>query len=733
MMENKKIPAQKAEDEKAVENQVENPAAPHEEEGLTNKLDIEVQITDAEKTEIARLIEKKKPEITKEKLVTDTSADVKAEPTEDISKQISDSEKKIISILIQDNEQGTATKVHKTNNTDTEHAVHNEDKNEKQDIGKQINSSDKRNIVNLIHDGHEKINSAFLHNNIVFDNLSKEELVDILEDIVLESDISLIKSQVAKISTSYYQHNKEDKQNELNDFISSGGKEKDFIHIEDELEVRFSKAISTYRHNKAKYTHELEQQKQVNLKLKHDLLDELKVLISSEETLKKTYDEFKKLQERWKEIGMIPASELKNLWQSYHFLVEKFFDKVRINRELRDLDLKKNLEAKVALCEKAEELIVEKSIIKSFKLLQYYHDKWREIGPVPSDVKEDIWERFKGITDKINLRRKEHYKELQEEQEANYETKITLCENAKEIVNEPIDTLKGWQAATDKVNELLKLWKTIGRAPKAKNDEIWGIFKGYLDEFFTAKRNYLGELKEQQVNNYNLKLDICTKAEAIVGSDEWGSTTRELIALQKEWKKIGPVPRKYSDKIWKRFRSSCDSFFNRKSDHFKNIHGVEDENLKKKRNLVAAILDFKVEDDKKNNLKALKDFQKQWIETGFVPFKEKDKVQNEYRAAIDKLLGKMDVNKSELNTSDFKDRMEILKSSPDADKRLAKEHAFISGKIRKIKEDLDIWENNIGFFSNSKKSNKLVDEFKNKIEKAKNEITELKARLKLIN
>ncbi len=596
----------------------------------------------------------------------------------------------------------------------------------------QISELDKKNIIDLLHNIVDKVSSASLNNNIDFETLSKQELVDILEEVVEEQDISLIKSKVSKISTSFYNHNKEDKQNELSAFISSGGKEEDFTHVEDDYEIRFNAAIGKYRNNKSKYTYELEQQKLVNIKLKYELLEELKTLISSEETLKKTYDEFKKLQERWKGIGQIPATELRNLWQSYHFLVEKFFDKVRINRELRDLDLKKNLEAKVDLCEKAEELIVEKSIIKSFKLLQFYHDKWREIGPVPTDVKDTVWNRFKGITDKINLRRKEHYKELQEEQEANYETKKVLCDKVKEVVDEPVDTLKGWQSSTDKVNELLKLWKTIGRAPKAKNDEIWAIFKGALDKFFTAKREYLGELKEQQVNNYNLKLDLCAKAESIMDSSDWGSTTRELIGFQKEWKKIGPVPRKYSDKVWKRFRSSCDSFFNRKSEHFKSIHGVEDENLKSKKDLVAAILDYKVGDDKNANLQALKDFQKQWIEIGFVPFKEKEKIQTQYRTAIDQLFGKMDVNKTDLSAADFKDKMEVLRSGPDAERRLSKERAFISSKIRKIKEDLDVWENNIGFFSSSKQSNKLVDEFRNKIEKAKIEIDSLKARLKLI-
>lgn len=681
-----------------------------------------LQISDAEKGSIIDMMQSKV-------LHSDT-----VDELEPVSKlQISDAEKNSIIDMMQSNVSHIDTVEELEGTPEISVVSGGDDVEDKELENKQINDAERLSIIYLLHDKVEAEDQEALYDDIDFEHLNKQELVDILEDVVQQKDISIIKSQVAKINSAFYQRNKEEIESELHNFISSGGKKEDFSHVEDPLEVRFNAAISIYKHNKSKYSQDLEKQKQINLKLKYDLLEELKELINSEETLKKTYDEFKKLQDKWKEIGMIPVSELRNLWQSYHFLVEKFFDKVRINRELRDLDLKKNLEAKLALCEKAEELIVEKSILKSFKLLQFYHDKWREVGPVPTNVKDDLWERFKGITDKINLRRKEYYNELQDQQQANYETKLALCENAKEVVSESVDTLKGWQAATDKVNELLKLWKTLGRAPKAKNDEVWATFKGYLDSFFNAKREYLSELKEQQVNNYNLKVDFCVKAELIKDSNDWGTTSRELIKLQKEWKQTGPVPRKYSDKIWKRFRTSCDEFFNRKSKHFKNIHAVEDGNFIAKKELISKIANYKIEKDKNANLTALKDFQKQWIEIGFVPFKEKEKIQTEYRVSIDGLITKMDVNKTELSTADFKDKLDILKSSPDAGMRLSKERTFISGKIRKINEDLAVWENNIGFFSNSKQSNKLKEEFEQKITRAKNEIDSLKARLKLLN
>ena len=426
------------------------------------------------------------------------------------------------------------------------------------------------------------------------------------------------------------------------------------------MDIRFREAFNHYKQNKARHSEEAEKVKVLNLQRKLDLLEELKALINSEETLKKTYDEFKNLQDTWKEIGMVPAAELRNLWQNYHFLVEKFFDKVRINKELRDLDMKKNMEQKIELCEKAEELLMEKSIIKSFKLLQHYHEKWREVGPVPSDVKEDIWERFKGASDKINQRRKDHYKELQGQQQSNFNAKRALVEKAEEILAITPESLKDWQSKTDQVNELVRMWKSIGRAPNEHNDEVWQQFREKLDGFFTTRRNYLNELKDQQINNYNLKLDLCVRAESFAESEDWKEITRELINLQKEWKKIGPVPRKHSDKIWKRFRSACDQFFERKSSHFKNQHGFEEENLKKKQELVAKIVGFEMQNQKSADMEALNGFQREWVEIGHVPFQMKDKIQHEYREAIDNLMNKMHLSKSEATVTDFKTRVESL-------------------------------------------------------------------------
>ncbi len=602
--------------------------------------------------------------------------------------------------------------------------------------GKPISATEKIFILNLLRDTtqkkQQKDKTSSGEEEIDYDQLNKQELVEMLEEIVQEKDTTLIKNKVAAIKLAFYRLNKEEINHQKQAFVTNGGNEADFKHIPDPLEKRFDEAFAVYRHNRAKYAEELEREKQENLKKKHEILDELKQLIASEETLKKTYDEFKRLQEKWKEIGVVPAGELNNLWQNYHFLVEKFFDKVRINKELRDLDLKKNMEQKEALCEKAEALLEEKSILKSFKKLQQYHDEWREIGPVPRDMKEPLWERFKAATDKINQKRREHYKELHAEQEKNYEQKEALCLEAEQLLSEEKpERVKEWQKLTEKFNDLLARWKSIGRAPKSKNDLIWKRFKTSLDTFYADKRAFFAALKESQMENYSKKLKLCEQAEALKESTDWKKTTNELIRLQKEWKEIGPVPRKYSDKIWKRFRAACDEFFNRKAEFYQHSHHEEEENLKKKEELVAAITAFEVKENKEDNLAALKAFQQKWLEIGHVPFHEKDKIYKKYREAYEKLMDKMHLSSAELSAQGFATKLEALKKSPEGEQRLLRERSALLTKMKKLQEDITLWENNLGFFSSSKAS-ALVSGFEKKIEHAKKDLQLMKEKVKLI-
>jgi hypothetical protein len=577
------------------------------------------------------------------------------------------------------------------------------------------------NVEHLIH---ETENS--------FDAFTRVELVDLLEKAVAETDFNAIKSRIAMIKVAFLKKKKEENLQKYEQVMEEGGTKEELAPEQDELDVRFNDIFNIYKATKAKHIEEQEKIKQGNLKRKYLILDELKTLINSEETLKKTYDEFKILQERWKEVGMVPRTEINNLWQNYHFLVEKFFEKVKLNKELKDLDLRKNLEAKLSLCEKTEELLLETSVIKSFKKLQKYHEEWKELGPVPADKKDEIWERFKNATDKINDRRREHYSLIEEDQNKNLQTKIALCEQGEIVLGLPNESIKDWQENTNKVNDLLKIWKNIGPVPQKVNAEIWTRFKTSLDSFFAIKKEYFDKLKEQQMHNYNLKVELCMQAESLKGNTDWKKTTNELIHLQGEWKKIGPVPKKNSEKIWKRFRTACDDFFNAKQSYFSNIQASEGENLSKKLDLMTRLKEYQFGADKSANLDVLKNFQREWTDIGHVPMKDKDKLHNDFRALINEHLDKLKINNVEMSTVNFQAKFDHLKNDPNARHMISKEREFLAIKISKMKEEIILWENNIGFFAKSKSALLVKEEFENKINRAKSELKVLEAKMKIL-
>jgi len=556
------------------------------------------------------------------------------------------------------------------------------------------------------------------------------QLLDLLEVAVAETDLNAVKTRIALIKMAFLK--KQDELHEPADVDENSDEPPASNQDQDELNARFDALFSIYKANKGRFRAEQEKLKKENLERKRQILEDLRTLISSEETLKKTYDEFKILQDKWKEIGMVPRSEINDLWQNYHFLVEKFFEKVKLNKELKDLDLKKNLEAKIELCEKTEELLLETSILKSFKQLQKYHDEWKDIGPAPSDKKDEIWDRFKNATDKINERRREYYASLEEEQNKNLETKNALCQQAEEVLTKQNETVKEWQENTNTVNELLKIWKSVGPVPQKQNAEIWSRFKGCLDSFFGSKKEFFDRVKDQQMNNYNIKVALCAQAEAIKDSTDWKKTTNDLIHLQGEWKKIGPVPRKHSDKIWKRFRSACDEFFKAKSTYFANIHTHEDENMKAKEELLTKLKDHQFSENKSKNLDDLKTFQREWTQIGHVPFKERDRLQNEFRKLVNKHLDKLKISELEMASVSYQTKLESMKNDPQAKRMIFRERETLSIKISKLRDDINLWENNIGFLANSKNANILKSEFEKKIEMAKNELKVMEAKFKIL-
>ena len=579
------------------------------------------------------------------------------------------------------------------------------------------------------------------HEEIVekYDEYDREKLVEILTETVKEENILKIKTRVALIKVAFLRLSKEYRQQMLDEHLKAGGTRENYTPATDALVEKFNYVFETYKKNKIKFNEQQEIVKLRNLDAKKAILEELKELINSEETLKKTYDQFKDLQVKWKEIGLVPSTEINNLWQNYHFLVEKFFDKVKISKELRDLDLKKNLERKMELCEKAEELLIEPSVVRSFQQLQKYHEEWKEIGPVPQDKRDEIWERFKTTTDKINERRREHYTSLSKDQDTNLLAKTALCEKAEQLASMEIDNLKDWQDKTREVNELFKVWKTIGPAPKKENDEVWEKFKTNQNGFFANKKEFFSKIKQEQLNNFNIKLDIVKQAEALKDSTDWRKTSQELINLQKEWKNIGPVPRKHSDKIWKRFRAACDEFFNNKSKFFSTVVDSEKENLDKKLDLIRRIEEWQAGKDKSANLETLKGFQREFTEIGHVPIKDKNKVHDSFRQAINKHFDELKISSYEARPNvEYRSRQE--QSYDDSgDSRYGRRSSggggggdwgALSTKISKLREEILLWENNIGFLAHSKKADLLKQEFEKKIQDAKYELAQLETKLK---
>jgi len=566
--------------------------------------------------------------------------------------------------------------------------------------------------------------------DIDFSNLDREQLVSMLEETVQNEDVNGIKSKVALIKVAYLALANKERQEMYQNAAAS--EEAENFEVVDPLEERFKAAFGIYKHNKFRFTEDQEKIKVQNLEAKKKILDELKVLINSEETLKKTYDEFKALQETWKGIGMVPKTEAQGIWQNYHFLIEKFFDKVKINKELKDLDLRKNLERKIELCEKAEELVLESSISQSFKRLQELHEEWKEIGPVAQDKREEVWDRFKTATEKINDRRHEFYKQIQGDLEANYAAKVLLCEKAEQVVATEYNSIKQWQDSTQQVNELLKMWKSVGQAPQKVNNEIWNRFKAQLDLYFSNKKEYFGKLKDQQLHNYNLKVELCLQAESHKLSTDWKNSSRELIKLQEEWKNIGPVPRKHSEKIWKRFRTACDEFFNTKNEYFKNQQASEGGNLQIKLDIISKLTAFEYSENKQESLAKVKELQRIWMETGHVPIKEKDRIQAEFKASVNKIYDKLKIESQEANQNNYRARYENVKDQPDAGRIINRERTGLQTKIESLKEEILLWENNIGFFAKSKQANLLKAEFEAKIARAKEELASLEAKAKIL-
>jgi len=564
-----------------------------------------------------------------------------------------------------------------------------------------------------------------------YNTYTKQALLEALKNAVQSDDVQNSRSHVDAIKASFYkqQHEKLAELKQL--FVESGKDPLDFDPPKDKDETYLKELLEDFKAKKAKFNAEQEALKHENLKKKEAIIEKIKVLANGEESLRKTFEEFRDLQNKWKKIGTVPKENARELWNNYNLQVERFYDFIKINNELRDMDFKKNLELKLELCKKAEKLILEPKIVDAYRKLQDFHDLWREIGPVPKEKREELWERFSMTSQEINKKHQDYFLKKKEERDHNLNAKNALCEKAEIIANQNIEDIKEWNERTNEVMEIQKVWKTIGMVPQKHNAAIYDRFRSACNLFFDKKQEFFKQRKSEFDENLQKKTDICVRAEAIQNNTNWNETRDEILKLQDEWKTIGPVPKRQSDEVWKRFRTACNTFFTARDNYFKTRKNEEKENLKKKQDLIEAIKAFKASEDKAKNLKALQDFQTQWTQTGFVPKREKDKLQDEYKAVIKKAFQGIDVTLSGLSDIQFQKQVDEWAKAKD-NKKIEGERQRINQKINKIKEDIVLQENNMSFFTGSS-SGSLLDNVKKKIEKAKQEKSRLMEKRKILD
>jgi hypothetical protein len=566
-----------------------------------------------------------------------------------------------------------------------------------------------------------------------YSGYSKHDLVETLVLLVENRPPAEIRDDVDRLKLLFYKKLKLESDERKNKFLSTGGKIEEYRAWVDPDDARVKHLLEKYREKKTDYNKVQEAEKYENLKKKYDIIDKIKDLVNREESINKTFHDFRSLQNEWHSIGVVPQISLKDLWENYHHYVEIFYDYIKINKELRDLDLKKNLESKVLLCERAEGLLLEPNPVNAFRSLQDFHNMWREIGPVPVESKNDIWERFKEATAQINKRHHEYFEKQKDEQRRNLDAKMALCEEVEAINLLEMKNFRDFDEKADKVVELQKIWRTIGFAPKKQNNKVYQRFREACDAFFEKKRGFYSDNKEIQLTNLQRKTELCIQAEALQESTDWKATSDALIKLQKEWKEIGPVPRKQSERSWKRFRKACDHFFNRKTEFFTDLDTSYEDNLKAKLAIIDELEKFNPGPDVQAAFERLKELQRKWTDIGFVPFNMKDEITTKYRNALNKEFDKLKIGDDDKSILKYKTKLDNLKANPKASRKVRNERDKFFTKIKQLESDIVLWENNIGFFAKSTNADTMIREVEDKIDSAKKLIKTLEEKVKMID
>ncbi len=545
---------------------------------------------------------------------------------------------------------------------------------------------------------------------------TQEEVIERLTEInnnACDAD----KQEIDYLKQTFYKLHKSEQDTARKNFIEQGGNPEDFTPAPDPLEAKFKEIMSSIKEKRSAMAAEQEQEKEENLQKKLEILEKMKALTENTEDTGKIYNEFKQLQQKWNEIKQIPVGKINELWKTYQLYTEKFYDMVKLNNEFREYDFKKNLEQKTYLCEAAEKLAEEPDVVSAFHQLQKLHQEFRSIGPVAKELRESIWARFKAASSAVNRRHQQHFEALKEKEQNNLDQKTVICEIVESMEYDTFKTFADWEDKTQEILALQAKWKTIGYAPQKMNVKIFERFRAACDEFFKRKAAFFKSVKESMAENLEKKKALCEKAEALKDSTDWKETAEILTKLQKEWKNIGPVAKKHSDAVWKRFIGACDYFFAQKNKATSSQRSVEFENMAKKEEIIKqlAALDASGTTDETTS-EQTRALMKEWNSIGHVPFKEKDRLYNEFHGLIDKLFDKLNISASEKKLSNFK-------SGLNKGDNLYRDREKLVRTYERLKNDIQTYENNLGFLSSaSKKGNTLVTEITRKIERLKGEM-----------
>ncbi|MBP5687491.1 MAG: DUF349 domain-containing protein [Muribaculaceae bacterium] len=562
-----------------------------------------------------------------------------------------------------------------------------------------------------------------------FSALGKEQLVEQLEKL-MSMPVESVKERVAQIKGAFFALRKEEISKEKAAFVENGNDEEAFVAQEDEIELKIKELLAEFKEKRAEFNAEQEAVKQANLDKKNKIIEEIRTISQDTDNINRQFSHVQQLQQEFKAIGEVPSTSTTEVWKAYQAAIENFYDLLKINKDLRDYDFKKNLEIKQQLCEQAESLDEETDVIAAFKALQALHDKWRETGPVAKEIREQVWARFKTASAVINKKHQAFFEERKASEKENADAKTALCEEIEKIDTSGLKTYAAWDEATKQIIALQEEWKKLGFASRKVNTSLYNRFRKSCDEFFEQKAAFFKTMKEELASNLAKKTELCEKAEALKDSTDWKETSDALIALQKEWKTIGPVVKRHSDAVWKRFITACDYFFEQKKKQTSSQRSVEHENLKAKKELIAqvnAILES--EEEVQDAPQKIRDLMSKWQTIGHVPFKEKDKIYAAYKEAIDKAFEKFDMKAIRTRLSNFENTM----NQSGSDKVYHEREKLVRVYEQKCSE-LKTYENNMGFFNaTSKSGNSIVKEMERKIANLKDEIALLEQKIKIID